>query len=99
MTAGPLSIGVSAATLGLLIKSDNTLALQASGTFAMSLGSGFASVTATKVTVEYNNTGADLDTTATVGTVSAPLKVLNNVTAVDCRRLQCHHRELRHLDG
>ena len=82
LTAGSMSVGVSGATLGLLIKQDNTLALQASGALNLNLGSSFGSLSADSVVVAYNNTGADIDMTATVGSLSAPIKVTDNTIAV-----------------
>ena len=79
--------GVTGATLGLIVKPDQKLALQATGgTASLILGSGFASATATSVGVAFNNTGGDLNITASVTTggttISAPINVLNNVAAV-----------------
>ncbi|MFN0077230.1 MAG: DUF4347 domain-containing protein, partial [Prosthecobacter sp.] len=82
LTAGSLNIGVTSAALGMILKADGKIAMQASGTLAMNLGAGFASVSATSVTVAYNNTGADVNTTLTVGTVAAPINVANNTTAI-----------------
>ena len=78
--------GVTAATFGLIVKQDQTLALQATGAASLTLGSGFASATATSVSVAYNNTGANIDTTINItvagNAVSAPVKVDQGVTAV-----------------
>ena len=82
LTAGSLSLGVTGATLGLIIKSAGTLALQATGPLNLNLGSSFGNVSATSVSVAYNNTGADVNTTVMVGTLSAPVVVQNNTTAV-----------------
>ena len=66
----------------MILKADGKIALQADGAAVLNLGSGFASATATSVTVSYNNTGADVAMTATVGVVSAPINVLNNTTTI-----------------
>ena len=81
-----IKVGVSNATLGLIIKPTQKIALQATGAAQFNLGNGFASATATSVAVIYNNTGANVNTTAavTIGSVSvsAPIVVNNGVTAI-----------------
>ena len=87
LTAGSaIRVGVKDASLALLIRGDQKLALQASGAVDLSLGAGFASATATSVSVVFNNTGVDQDRVlaVTVGTrtISAALKALDNTTEV-----------------
>ena len=82
LTAGSFELGVKSATLGVIIKSTGGIALQASGTPVLTLPGNLVSVKATSVTVAYNNTGADVDTTIAIGTVTAPLKVTNGTIAV-----------------
>ncbi|MBW6487089.1 MAG: LEPR-XLL domain-containing protein, partial [Syntrophobacterales bacterium] len=55
ISAGDFSAGVSAASLGLVIRSTGKTALEAKGTLAVTGGS-FASVSATEVKVRYNDT-------------------------------------------
>jgi glycosyltransferase involved in cell wall biosynthesis len=50
-----------------------TLEAMASGTPVLTLPGNLVSVKATSVTVAYNNTGADVDTTIAIGTVTAPV--------------------------
>ncbi|MCI0497883.1 MAG: hypothetical protein L0Z54_06305, partial [Thermoplasmata archaeon] len=53
---GTFSVGVSGGTIGFVLNSDDTMALEASGTFELSGGS-FVNVTTASVTVKYNDTG------------------------------------------
>ena len=71
------------ATLGLIVKANNTLALQATGAPKLVLPGNFATVTASSVTVTYNNTGAAVNQTIVIGSISAPItNVANNTTAI-----------------
>ena len=84
--SGAIQVGVTAATLGLIVKPDQTLALQATGAASLNLGNGFATATATNVAVAYNNTGANVSRTISLSVsgvaVSAPVTVTDGVTAV-----------------
>ena len=72
--AGNYRVGVAAAELTLILKSDNTLALYASGS-AVFQGDSIASATGT-ATVRYNDTGSDyLAYSVTVGSVTRSLTV------------------------
>ncbi|MFM7817142.1 MAG: beta strand repeat-containing protein, partial [Verrucomicrobiota bacterium] len=82
-----IRVGLSDGVVGFRVKADGTVALKATGgTVELSLGSGFASATATGVGVAFNTTGEDVDETLTVSVggveVSVPLKVARNTTAV-----------------
>ena len=74
LSAGSFKVGVTDARLALVLNTDGTMALDASGTPEIVLGS-FASVTASSVTVEYNSSTTDYSAgqTITVGGVSATL--------------------------
>jgi hypothetical protein len=78
--------GVKNASVALIIRADQRMAFQATGSADISLGAGFAEVSATAVGVSFNNTGADIDREIVlkVGGVSvgAPLAVKNGVAAV-----------------
>jgi hypothetical protein len=88
LTAGTLvRAGVSKATVALMIRGDQKVALQATGAADLSLGNGFASASATGVGVAFNNTGVDIENrtvTVAVGdvSVSAPLNVKNGEAAL-----------------
>ncbi|MCI0479642.1 hypothetical protein L0Y59_03800, partial [Candidatus Uhrbacteria bacterium] len=56
VSAGTFSAGISNGSLGLVINSDDTMALEASGGFSI-VGGGFANISAASVSVKYNNTG------------------------------------------
>ena len=86
--AGDLvDVGVTGAKLGVLVKADETLALQTTGgALSLNLGSGFATATASTVNVRFNNTGAavnqTLDVTTGGTTISAPINVANGTISV-----------------
>ena len=80
-------VGVTGADFGLLVKENQTVALQTNnGSMSLVLGSGFASATATNVSVRFNNTGALVDQTLEVSvggaSVSVPMSVADGVTSV-----------------
>ncbi|NBP24343.1 MAG: hypothetical protein EBU81_07305, partial [Proteobacteria bacterium] len=87
LTAGTaVKAGVREATVALVIRGDQKLALQATGAADLSLGDGFASVSVSAVGVAFNNTGEDMDRLLSVAVgqvvVAAPLKVLNGQSGV-----------------
>jgi hypothetical protein len=90
-TGSAIRVGVKDASLALLIRGDQKLALQASGAVDLSLGAGFASATATSVSVVFNNTGVDQDRVLAVAlgtrTISAALKAVDNTTVVSMEGL------------
>jgi len=94
LTAGTLvRAGVSKATVALMIRGDQKLALQATGAVDLSLGNGFASASATAVGVAFNNTEADIENrtvTVSIGavSVSAPLNVKKGEAALVVSGLQ-----------
>ena len=77
LALGPsLEAGLTNGTLALVLQSDSTMALQASGSASIVLGSGLGSISADSVTVKYNNTGtAYTGLSVTVGGITAPLDV------------------------
>ena len=105
LTAGTLvRAGVSKATIAVMIRGDQKVALQATGAADLSLGNGFASASATAVGVAFNNTGADIvnrTVTVTVGdvSVSAPLNVKNGRAALVVTGLQAHQFLAGHLQA
>ena len=92
-----VEVGVSGATVALVVHGDGKLALQATGAAALSLGSGFATASAETLAVAYNNTGETVDRTVTVSvdgiSVSAPLKVINGQTAVVAKGLKAQVKD------
>ncbi len=58
MGVGTFSVGLTGGKLALLLKADGTKALDASGGLTLN-GGGFASVSATSVRLQYNNTGTN----------------------------------------
>ena len=86
--AGDLvDVGVTGAKLGVLVKADETLALQTTGgALSLNLGSGFATATASTVNVRFNNTGAAVNQTLAVTTggttISAPVNVADGTISV-----------------
>ncbi|MCX6847641.1 MAG: DUF4347 domain-containing protein, partial [Verrucomicrobia bacterium] len=74
--------GLSNGTIGLLLKSDGTLAIDGNGAADINLGPSFGSASATSVTLKYNNTGADVARTLTIGSINASLNALNNASEV-----------------
>ena len=82
LTAGSFQLGVTAAKLGVIIKPNSTFALQATGTPILTLPSALGSVKATSLSVLYNNTGADVNTSVTIGSITAPVKVTDGTIAV-----------------
>ena len=99
LTAGGQSIGVTGATIGMILRADGKIAMQASGPQALNLGNGFASVSATSVSVAYNNTGADVNSTLTSGAVSATINVANNTTAITATGLVATISEFVTISG
>ena len=99
LTSGSQSIGVTGATIGMILKADGKIAMQATGLQDMKLGTGFASVSAASVTVAYNNTGADVNTTLTAGAVSATINVANNTTAITATGLVATISEFVTISG
>ncbi len=84
MSGAGFSVGLTGATLAMLLKSDGTMALQASGTPVLTVPVDMSSVlsfTITTLSVGYNTTGAAINTTMTVGSLSAPLKVDSGTVA------------------
>jgi hypothetical protein len=75
LTTSAASVGVTSATLGLLLKSTGGIALSASGTPVLTLPTTFASVGATSVGVDYNSTGAAVSQNLTVGGISQSLSL------------------------
>ena len=82
LTAGGVEVGVTGAELAVLLPAKGGVQLQASGSPVLTLPGTFGSISATQVTVSYNNTADAVDTRLTVGSVSAPLKVAANVAQV-----------------
>ena len=72
--AGGFSAGITGGTFAMQLNADGTVALQADGAFTLT-GGPFATAAATSVSVEYNDTGANIDTTISIGGVIAPLTV------------------------
>ena len=73
LSAGPASVGVTGGTLALLLNSDGTKVLEASGALQFS-AAGFASASATKVLVDWNTTTTDYSAsplTVSIGGISA----------------------------
>ncbi|NBP24543.1 MAG: hypothetical protein EBU81_08340, partial [Proteobacteria bacterium] len=87
-----LRVGVQGATLALILNEDQTLVLQATGSPDLSLGSGFASVSATGVGISYNNTGRNMAQTVSIRVgavdVSVPVAVEDKVATVVVNGLQ-----------
>ncbi|MEN9733273.1 MAG: hypothetical protein RLZ45_1268, partial [Verrucomicrobiota bacterium] len=80
-------VGVTGGTAGFRVTPAGKVALQVTGgTAEVSLGSGFAAVSATGVGVVFNTTGVDVDETVRVSLgghdVAAPIQVERGVTAV-----------------
>ena len=80
--AGGFSAGVTGGTFAMLLNADGTVALQADGSVILT-GGDFASASATSVSVEYNDTGANIDTSVTVGAITAPIDVIDGTTKVE----------------
>ncbi|MEN9546141.1 MAG: hypothetical protein RLZZ356_873, partial [Verrucomicrobiota bacterium] len=75
LSTGSVEVGVVEASLVMRLPSEGGVQLQASGTPVLTLPTTFASVSASKVMVSYNNTASAVDTRMTVGSVSSALKV------------------------
>jgi hypothetical protein len=83
VTAGAVEVGVSDASLALLLPAAGGLVFEASGTPQLTLPSVFSGTRVDKVTVMYNNTNVAREgLTLEVGDVRAPLSVPANTIAV-----------------
>jgi hypothetical protein len=85
LTTGVLDVGITGGKVGMIINSLNRVVLQAEGGLALNLGSGsftVGTVTADRVKVEFNNTGVDVDTTVTVGSLTQAINVKKSTISV-----------------
>ena len=72
LSTGAFEVGVSNGSLAMLLNDNDTKAIDASGALILS-GAGFGSATATEVKVQFNNTGATVNETITINSVSASI--------------------------
>jgi hypothetical protein len=96
--------GVTGAKLALLVKSNGTFALQTTGgQSSLSLGSGFAEISAGEMGFSWNDTGADideqLDMSAYRVAVSLPLQVRNGVATILVNDLDLKVRDFVDVSG
>src|SRR6185436_19270599 len=100
LAAGPVSVGVTNGSLALVLNADGTKAFEATGSLVFD-AAGFATASATLVTVKLNDspTAYAAGSTVTVGAVSAPLEVGLNTTSVTVQGLNVDVSSFVHING
>ncbi|MBU6401953.1 MAG: hypothetical protein KGS61_16675, partial [Verrucomicrobia bacterium] len=81
VAAGSFSVGLTNGSFALEIHGSGTVALEAAGGLAVS-GGNFANVTVNSATLEFNDTGAAVNQTLSIGATQAPLVATNGAVGL-----------------